>query len=117
MRLTNDIPNQKGAVWSQLPNEFNEWQVRENRGSLEKVIFGVRVEGHGSFGTEGTALWYTKERATSGPVFGSKDRWTGLGIFLDSHDDDHKVTVILTFELEKQPSHLRHIERWLKTVL
>lgn len=31
------------------------------------------------------AIWITKERATLGPVFGSTDRFEGLGIFIDTY--------------------------------
>lgn len=31
------------------------------------------------------AIWITKERATVGPVFGSADRFEGLGIFIDTY--------------------------------
>lgn len=31
------------------------------------------------------AIWVTKERATPGPVFGSTDRFEGLGIFIDTY--------------------------------
>lgn len=31
------------------------------------------------------AIWITKERATPGPVFGSTDRFEGLGIFIDTY--------------------------------
>ena len=31
------------------------------------------------------AIWITKDRAQPGPVFGSKDRFNGLGVFLDTY--------------------------------
>jgi len=34
------------------------------------------------------AFWYTEKRLEEGPVFGSADRWNGLGIFFDSFDND-----------------------------
>ena len=30
-------------------------------------------------------MWLTKERGTSGPVFGSADQFEGLGIFFDTY--------------------------------
>jgi len=33
-------------------------------------------------------LWITTERAQPGPVFGSKDHFTGMGIFLDTYKND-----------------------------
>lgn len=37
------------------------------------------------------AFWYTAQRGTEGPVFGSNDQWKGLGIFFDSFDNDGQV--------------------------
>lgn len=34
------------------------------------------------------AIWLTKERAQGGPVFGSKDKFEGLGIFIDTYKND-----------------------------
>uniref|UniRef100_S4RV84 L-type lectin-like domain-containing protein n=1 Tax=Petromyzon marinus TaxID=7757 RepID=S4RV84_PETMA len=34
------------------------------------------------------ALWYTANQGSEGPVFGAADRWNGLGVFLDSFDND-----------------------------
>lgn len=31
------------------------------------------------------AIWVTKERATPGPVFGSMDKFEGLGLFIDTY--------------------------------
>lgn len=35
-------------------------------------------------GGRGLAFWYTKDSKQSGPIFGSKDKWDGLSIWLDS---------------------------------
>lgn len=34
------------------------------------------------------ALWVTKQRATPGPVFGSVDKFEGLGIFFDTYKNN-----------------------------
>lgn len=37
------------------------------------------------------AFWYTTQRGEyTGDVFGSSDRWNGLGIIFDSFDNDNK---------------------------
>jgi lectin, mannose-binding 2 len=33
-------------------------------------------------------MWLTKQRATTGPVFGSVDRFEGLGIFFDTYKNN-----------------------------
>lgn len=37
---------------------------------------------------DGFAMWLTKQRATQGPVFGSTDRFEGLGIFVDTYKNN-----------------------------
>ena len=34
---------------------------------------------------DGLAIWLTKDRMATGPVFGSIDYFQGLGIFLDTY--------------------------------
>jgi len=41
-----------------------------------------------SWGADGLAIWYTKERPNEGSVFGSEDRWQGLGVMFDTFDND-----------------------------
>ena len=38
------------------------------------------------------AIWLTEEPGTDGPVFGNVDRWKGLGVILDSFDNDALVS-------------------------
>jgi mannose-binding lectin 1 len=37
-------------------------------------------------------LWYTAQKGQLGPVFGSNDYWTGMGLFFDSFDNDNQVS-------------------------
>jgi len=39
------------------------------------------------------ALWLTKQRAQAGPVFGSVDRFEGLGIFIDTYKNNRPGVV------------------------
>lgn len=39
------------------------------------------------------ALWITKQRANTGPVFGSQDNFEGLGIFVDTYKNNRPGTV------------------------
>ena len=38
-------------------------------------------------------MWMTKQRATQGPVFGSTDRFEGLGIFIDTYKNNRPGVV------------------------
>ena len=73
--------SQKGAVWTKEKTNFEWWEI--------DVAF--RVSGRGRIGADGLAIWFTTEKGDyNGEVFGSSDRWNGLGIFFDSFDNDNK---------------------------
>ena len=55
-----------------------------------EVEIQFRVTGRGRIGADGLAFWFTSTKGFEGPVFGSSDRWNGLGIFFDSFDNDNK---------------------------
>jgi len=80
VRITPSLRSQKGAIWSRLITSFDYWQA--------EVQF--RVTGRGRIGADGLAFWYTATKGFEGPVFGSSDKWVGLGIFFDSFDNDNK---------------------------
>ncbi|KAG0253560.1 hypothetical protein BG011_006305 [Mortierella polycephala] len=76
VRLAPSVPGLKGSVWRSTPNEYKEWEVE----------FSFKAFGQNQVGGRGLAFWYTQERAIEGPVFGSKDQWKGLGVFMDTSD-------------------------------
>ncbi|KAL8673013.1 MAG: hypothetical protein Q9168_002536, partial [Polycauliona sp. 1 TL-2023] len=39
------------------------------------------------------AIWLTKQRGTTGPVFGSTDRFDGLGVFIDTYKNQRPGVV------------------------
>ncbi|XP_041355326.1 protein ERGIC-53-like [Gigantopelta aegis] len=78
IRITPSLRSKKGWVWTKNVFESEHWQI--------DVV--VRVQGRGRIGADGMAVWFTETPGTEGPVFGSNDNWKGLGIFLDSFDND-----------------------------
>ncbi|XP_032525317.1 protein ERGIC-53 isoform X1 [Danaus plexippus] len=81
VRLAPSLRSQKGAIWSKHPINFDWWEV--------DIMF--KVTGRGRIGADGLAFWYvTKRGEYTGEVFGSSDRWNGLGIIFDSFDNDNK---------------------------
>lgn len=38
-------------------------------------------------------MWITKQRALTGPVFGSADKFEGLGIFFDTYKNNRPGTI------------------------
>merc|ERR1711953_1019106 len=80
VRITPSLRSQKGMIWSRLITNFDWWEVE----------LQFRVTGRGRIGADGLAFWYTATKGFEGPVFGSSDKWNGLGVFFDSFDNDNK---------------------------
>ncbi|VVC36955.1 Concanavalin A-like lectin/glucanase domain,Legume-like lectin [Cinara cedri] len=81
VRIAPSLKSQKGAIWTKSQTKFDWWTVEIN----------FRVSGRGRIGADGLAFWYTDSQGHyDGPVFGSSDKWVGLGIFFDSFDNDAK---------------------------
>ncbi|XP_050527708.1 protein ERGIC-53 [Daktulosphaira vitifoliae] len=81
VRIAPSLKSQKGAIWTKTPTTFDWWTVEIN----------FRVSGRGRIGADGLAFWYTTSKGDyQGPVFGSSDKWNGLGVFFDSFDNDGK---------------------------
>ena len=49
-----------------------------------KCTTGTRLFG------DGLAVWYTKDRAVGGPVFGNQDKFIGMGLFFDTYSNLHQ---------------------------
>jgi len=78
IRLTANSPSQQGWIWSRLPLTATNWEIE----------FEFKIHGSGHLHGDGFAMWLTKQRATTGPVFGSVDRFEGLGIFFDTYKNN-----------------------------
>ncbi|KAG5935106.1 hypothetical protein E4U53_000508 [Claviceps sorghi] len=83
IRLTSDLPSQSGWLFSRLPITATNWEVE-----VEFQISGK----HHLYG-DGLAMWITKERGQRGEVFGSADRFEGLGIFIDTYKNNRPGVV------------------------
>ncbi|XP_037956410.1 protein ERGIC-53 [Teleopsis dalmanni] len=81
VRVAPSLRSQKGAIWTKAPTNFDWWEV--------EIVF--RITGRGRIGADGLAFWYTTQKGDyNGEVYGSSDRWNGLGVFFDSFDNDNK---------------------------
>jgi len=76
VRLTAEIRSSQGCIWNTAPLELRDWELH--------LHFKVHGTARDLFG-DGFAIWYAKERLQLGPVFGSKDFFQGLGIFVDTY--------------------------------
>ncbi|RDX48732.1 hypothetical protein K466DRAFT_650693 [Polyporus arcularius HHB13444] len=76
VRLTRAKPSQMGWLWSRVPLTASNFVL--------EVEFKISGDNNHLYG-DGLAIWITKGRAQPGPVFGSIDKFDGLGIFLDTY--------------------------------
>ncbi|XP_028273136.1 lectin, mannose-binding 2-like a isoform X1 [Parambassis ranga] len=82
VRLTPDMQSRQGAVWSRIPCHLKDWEMQ--------VHFRIHGQGKKNLNGDGLAIWYTKERMQKGPVFGNRDNFTGLGVFVDTYPNEEK---------------------------
>ncbi|KAF9268450.1 hypothetical protein L218DRAFT_917200 [Marasmius fiardii PR-910] len=75
IRLTRADSSQMGWLWSRLPLTAANYVI--------EVEF--KVTGDNSIYGDGMAMWLTKERTEPGPIFGNRNQFHGLGIFLDTY--------------------------------
>ncbi|ELK30947.1 Vesicular integral-membrane protein VIP36 [Myotis davidii] len=81
-----------GSDWGcsgQEPCFLKDWEMH--------VHFKVHGAGKKNLHGDGIALWYTRDRLVSGPVFGSKDNFHGLAIFLDTYPNDEATERVFPY--------------------
>ncbi|KAG4027155.1 hypothetical protein MFRU_032g00210 [Monilinia fructicola] len=83
IRLTYDHPSSSGWLFSRIPLTATNWEI--------EVEF--KIHGQGNLHGDGFALWLTKQRGIQGDVFGSVDKFEGLGIFFDTYKNNRPGTV------------------------
>ncbi|CAB4026102.1 vesicular integral-membrane VIP36 [Paramuricea clavata] len=80
IRLTEDHQSQKGFLWNALPVASRDWEIH--------LHFSIHGSGDTLFG-DGFALFYARDKMEMGPVFGSRDFFSGLGIFFDTYSNQN----------------------------
>ncbi|KAM0665533.1 hypothetical protein NHJ13051_004379 [Beauveria bassiana] len=83
VRLTSDRPSQSGWLFSRVPLTATNWEVEvEFKISGKNQLFG-----------DGFAMWVTRQRGEMGPIFGSSDKFDGLGVFFDTYKNNRPGVV------------------------
>ncbi|KAI9344381.1 legume-like lectin family-domain-containing protein [Obelidium mucronatum] len=77
VRVVPGTPNMTGSIWCSEPNPHREWVVTFSFASSSPPSVA-------STGGEGFGFWYAKQPNGLGPIYGSKDSWTGLLVGLDT---------------------------------
>ncbi|OLY84105.1 L-type lectin-like domain-containing protein [Smittium mucronatum] len=75
--LTTDLPSNRGWLWSTKTLPEDSWLI--------DFDFKIGSKNKDHLYGDGLAFWATQSRAISGPVFGNRDRFTGLGVFFDTY--------------------------------
>eukprot|EP01125_Pyxidicula_operculata_P021285 TRINITY_DN8136_c0_g1_i1.p1 TRINITY_DN8136_c0_g1~~TRINITY_DN8136_c0_g1_i1.p1 ORF type:complete len:463 (-),score=81.88 TRINITY_DN8136_c0_g1_i1:174-1562(-) len=78
VRLTPAEQSKKGWIWSSRPIRHRDFEFQAS----------VSIGSESRLGADGMGIWYTRDRATEGPVYGSSASWNGLLIALDTFDND-----------------------------
>ncbi|CAE1244903.1 LMAN2 [Acanthosepion pharaonis] len=78
IRLTSDHQSKSGGIWNSQPVLVKNWELH--------VQFRVHGTGRTLYG-DGFCIWYVKDRMQLGKVFGSRDLFSGLAIFLDTYSN------------------------------
>lgn len=55
-----------------------------------EVTIAFQISGQPRFGGDGFAFWYVERPEVLGNIYGSSDYFTGLGIFIDTFNNDQK---------------------------
>ncbi|KAF2003133.1 vesicular integral-membrane protein VIP36 precursor [Amniculicola lignicola CBS 123094] len=83
IRLASDKPSRQGWIFSRVPLTATNWEI----------IVEFKIHGQGNLYGDGFAMWLTKQRAQEGTVFGSVDKFEGLGVVFDTYKNNRPGTV------------------------
>ncbi|XP_043925370.1 vesicular integral-membrane protein VIP36 [Protopterus annectens] len=89
IRLTPDERSKEGSIWNRAPCYLKDWELH--------VQFKIHGQGKKNLHGDGFAVWYTKDRLVHGPVFGSKDNFHGLAVFVDTYPNDEVTDRIFPY--------------------
>ena len=91
-----------GWVWNKLKFAYSDWMVDVK----------LRISGRMKNGADGMGFWFTEEKSgEGGPTFGGPESWKGLGLFLDSFDNDGqqdnpKIQIVINDGTTKYNHHV-----------
>ncbi|KAF2763387.1 hypothetical protein EJ05DRAFT_433118, partial [Pseudovirgaria hyperparasitica] len=83
IRLTSERSSRAGWLFSRVPLTATNWEIT--------VEF--KIHGGGNLYGDGMAMWLTRQRAQGGKVFGSADKFEGIGILFDTYKNNRPGTV------------------------
>ena len=78
VRLTPDRQSKTGGVWNSQPMLWKNWEV----------MVQFNVNGISQVGADGLAWWLAEEVNVIGDFFGFRERFHGIGVAIDTYDND-----------------------------
>jgi len=104
VRLVPSLRSRQGSIWTKKMFGKDWWEVEIH----------IRISGRGKIGADGMAVWYTVEGSppehnADYTVYGSRNNWMGLGIILDSFDNNAQQDnpIIMAF-VNDGTKHYKH---------
>lgn len=94
VRIVPDRQSKRGGFWSTIPTDYSDWEVE----------FGLHIHGASAVGADGIAFWYTKEPST-GSLFGADELFTGLGVIVDTYDNENSGIHPYMFAINNDGTH------------
>lgn len=94
VRLVPDRQSKRGGFWSTIPTDYSDWEVE----------FGMHIHGASAIGADGLAFWYVREPST-GSLFGNDELFTGLGVIVDTYDNENSGIHPYMFAINNDGHH------------
>lgn len=82
IRLTSDKKQQAGSMFSRMPVQAESFEMELN--------FHIHSDTGNGLVADGMAIWFIDEPSPIGDVFGAKNNFNGLGIFVDTYRNGGK---------------------------
>mmetsp|Transcript_8625 Transcript_8625/g.24336 ORF Transcript_8625/g.24336 Transcript_8625/m.24336 type:complete len:501 (+) Transcript_8625:94-1596(+) len=79
IRLTPDRQSKRGGVWNTQKLGWGEFQV----------LVKFDINGVSQSGADGFGWWLVEEGQTEGSFFGFTEQFVGIGVVVDTYDNDH----------------------------
>lgn len=105
VRLTPSTQDRKGWLWNEYPIESENFEVEFKTEVFSKPHFGGDGFGFWILSSEMDPAFTSDPDALTGPIFGMKNDFKGVGVIFDVYDNDNRrnnpsVFVLANFEGE-----------------
>lgn len=82
IRLTSDAQHQVGSMWSKMPIQAELFEM--------ELTFHIHLKNNAGLVGDGFGIWLVDSKLEIGDVFGAKNYFRGLGIFVDTYKNGRR---------------------------